>query len=256
MPSLRELQLGFGHALLGGPGESAVAAIAEDGLPAPARLAIYRHHVLATLAGVLESAYPVVRRLVDARFFAYAADEFVRRHPPAGPCLVEYGAALPDFLASFPPCRHLAYLPDVARLEWAIHAAHHAPDAVPLAPTALGDIDPARVGDLVLRFDPSVALIASHWPVETIWRAHQTGGEVGRIDVAGAGEHVQVSRAGDDVHVRRLTAAAYALRESLMAGGRLADAAAAALAEDSAFDLAEALHALLQEWPLIGFTLS
>src|SRR5262245_45901708 len=172
MPSLRELQLDFGRALLGGAGERASGAIVDAGLPTGARLAIYRHHVFATLTGALRAVYPVVCRLVDERFFAYAADQFVRRHPPTGPCLVEYGSELPDFLASFPPCRHLAYLPDVARLEWAIHAASHAADAVPLAPTSLADIDPARVGDLVFRFDLSTALVASLWPVETIWRAH------------------------------------------------------------------------------------
>ena len=44
---------------------------------------------------------PVVCRLVDRRFFAYAADPYIRAHPPAGPCLFEYGATFPDFLAAF-----------------------------------------------------------------------------------------------------------------------------------------------------------
>ena len=42
MPSLRELQLDFGRALLGGRGARAAEEIVEDGLPAEARLAIYR----------------------------------------------------------------------------------------------------------------------------------------------------------------------------------------------------------------------
>ena len=255
MPSLRELQIDFGRALLGGRGERATEEIAEDGLPAGARLAIYRHHVLATLTGALLSIYPVVCRLVDERFFAYAADRFVRRHPPEGPCLVEYGAALPEFLASFAPCRHLAYLPDVARLEWAIHAAQHAADAVPLATASLGDVDPDRVGDLVFRFDPSAALVASPWPVETIWRAHQAG-DVAPIAVDGAGQRVQVWRRGDDVSVCPLTAPVHAFRQALLEGRRLADAVAAATGTDPAFDVAASLHALFRESILTGFTLS
>jgi hypothetical protein len=255
MPLLRELQLDFGRALLGGNGARVATEIVDGGVPPEARLAIYRHHVLTTLSAVLKSAYPVVCRLVDERFFAYAADHFVRRHPPSRPCLTEYGSALPDFLAGFEPCRHLAYLPDVARLEWAIHVAHDAEDAVPLTPASLADLDPSRVGDIVFRLDPSMALIASCWPIETIWRAHQSRDDAGWIRVDAAGQHVQVCRRDDDVDVRPLPVAVHGFRRALLAGARLADAVASATAEDSAFDVPDALHALFQERLLIAFTL-
>jgi len=80
----RELEHDFAAALLGGPEDLVVAQIQADGLDPAARLAIYRHHVLATLTEALEATYPVVVRLVDRRFFAYAADQFIRRPPPAG----------------------------------------------------------------------------------------------------------------------------------------------------------------------------
>ena len=107
MSSPRKLEHDFAAALLGGPEDLVVAEIQADGLDPAARLAIYRHHVLATLTEALEATYPVVVRLVDRRFFAYAADQFIRRYPPAGPCLFEYGEALADFLATFPASRHL-----------------------------------------------------------------------------------------------------------------------------------------------------
>jgi hypothetical protein len=131
MPSLRELQAGFRAALLEDTPASLTELIAGDGLAPEARLAIYRHHVLTTLTDVLVGVYPVIRRLVDTRFFAYAADTFIRACPPASPVLSEYGEAFAGFLAGFPPCRALAYLPDVARLEWALHAAGHAEEFVP-----------------------------------------------------------------------------------------------------------------------------
>lgn len=256
MPALRDLQLDFGRALLGGPTDGVTAVIAEDGVPAAGRFAIYHHHVLATLTTALQSVYPVVCRLVDERFFGHVADRFIRRHPPAGPCLAEYGAAFPAFLADFPACRHLAYLPDVARLEWAIHLARHAEDAVPLISTALADIDPERVGDLAFRFDPALALVASQWPVEAIWRANQMVGDVDAVDLAAGGAWLQVHRHDDDVVVQALTPAAYAFRRALADGRRLADAVASAAGDDPAFDLVEALHALFREHVLTGFTLS
>src|SRR5262245_2320467 len=126
MSALGDLQASFRDAILSGDARDVARLIVPDGLSPGARLQIYGHHVLDTLTAVLASTFPVVRRLVDARFFAYAADTYIRQHPPGGPCLAEYGATLPTFLADFPPCRAHAYLPDVARLEWAIHTARHA----------------------------------------------------------------------------------------------------------------------------------
>lgn len=254
MPALRDLQRDFGRALLGGPVDAVAGVVVNDGVPAPARLGIYRHHVLESLTAVLRSTFPVVCRLVDRPFFDYAADGFIRRHPPAGPCLGEYGAAFAPFLADFPPCRHLAYLPDVARLEWAIHRAQHADDAVPLRAGALAEIDPERVGDLTFRFDPSLALVASSWPIDAIWRAHQTTGEIDPVDLDAGGAFVQVHRADDGVLVRALTPDVHAFRRVLAGGGRLAVAVAAAAVPT--FDLVEALHALFHEDILTGFTLS
>ena len=92
-------------ALLGGDERAAVAAIHSDAPSAAARLAIHRHHVSHSLTRALESTFPVVVRLVDPRFFRYAADAYIRGHPPAGPCLFEYGATFAGFLAGFAPAR-------------------------------------------------------------------------------------------------------------------------------------------------------
>src|SRR5262245_15669596 len=132
VPALADLQTAIRDALLGGDPLAAASQVWGDGLEPDARLRIYQHHVATTLTTALESIFPVVRRLVDARFFAYAADSYVRQHPPSQPCLVEYGASLPAFLAVFPPCQTLAYLPDIARLEWAILVARQADDGEPL----------------------------------------------------------------------------------------------------------------------------
>src|SRR5262249_5105660 len=140
MPALRDLQLAVRDAILGDDGEAAAHHIAGDRLAPEARLEIYRHHVFTTLTSALEATYPVICRLVDHRFFAYAEARYMRAYPPTGPCLFEYGATFPDFLAVFPPCRDLGYLRDVARLEWAMNLALHAEDST--------GVDPARLGEL------------------------------------------------------------------------------------------------------------
>src|SRR5947209_10624672 len=132
MPTLLELQLQLRRAVLGGDTAALVGTICGDGIDPAARLQIYRYHAFATLGAVLEGNFPVVSRLVDKRFFAYAAHEYLREHPPNSRCLVEYGGDFADFLAGFEPCKDLPYLAEVARLEWALNTAATVRRASPL----------------------------------------------------------------------------------------------------------------------------
>ena len=174
MPALRELQVAFLRAMFGPDEPELLKAIAGDGLLPAARLQIYRHHVLTSLTDVLQATFPVVCRLVDERFFRYAADAYMRQYPPEAPGLFEYGAYFPAFLAAFPACRHLEDLADVARLEWALNTALHAEVRAPLDPAELGGLAPHNVAQLTFQFDPSVTLLDSPWPIDQIWRANQT----------------------------------------------------------------------------------
>ena len=244
MPPLRELQTGFRAALLEGDEHGLSDAIRADGIRATARLAVYRHHVFTTLTAALQSTYPVVTQLVDPRFFGYAAHAYIRVHPPAGPCLFEYGAGMPDFLERFEPCRHLAYLPDVARLEWAMSCALHATDATTIEPAAL-------LAGAEVRLHPSVTLLSSVWPVDAIWRVNQPEADDASVDLATGGVCLQVWRAGDDVVFRTLAPAAFAFRGTLARGRSLGDAAAAALDADPAADLAVLLREALDEEVLV-----
>jgi len=253
MLALPELQRAFGAAILTGDAGALADAIEGDGLPAAARLQIYRNHVLDSLTEVLKATYPVICRLVDERFFGYAADRYIRSHPPSGPCLFEYGETFPSFLEGFPPCRDLAYLPDVARLEWAASVALHADDLPALAVAALGEIPAVRLPGLRLRLHPSLSLHASPWPVDLIWRANQPDREpAGIVDLGAGSACLEVRRSGDDVVLRRLDAAAFTLRRALLEGGSLGDAAAAS-AVDSGVDFGAALFELFGEGMVVGF---
>jgi hypothetical protein len=261
MLALRELQAAFRGVLLdardGEPVGPMGAEILADGLSAESRLAVYRHHVLATLTSVLNEAYPVVARLVGEDFFAYAADAFVRRHPPGTPCLFEYGAGFADFVAAFPPCRDLAYLPDVARLEWAMHAALHAEDTRAADLDGLREISPDALGGVTLRVDPSLTLVSSPWPVDVIWRANQPGADSNAtIDLGTGGVRIEIRRLGADVVWRTLPGPDHAFRAALASGRALEASADAALALDADFDLTRALATLFDEGLVVGVEVS
>ena len=242
---LPELQHAFRAAMLDDDARAVVGHVCADGLEAPARLAVYRHHVFTSLTAALEATYPVVVRLVDARFFRFAANRYIRMHPPTSPCLFEYGAALPDFLAAFAPSQPLAYLPDVARLEWAMNVALHAPDAAPVERAAL-----ARRARIALH--PSITLLRSPWPVDAIWRANQSDAVEDCVDVGSGETRLQVWRAGDDVLFRALSPAAFVLRQAIERTGSLEDAAAETLALEDGVDLGAYIVELLAEEVLIA----
>jgi len=256
MLALHDLQRVFKDGLLADDKETVLAHITGDGLDPRARLAIYRYHVLTTLTATLESAFPVVCQLVDKRFFAYAADTFIRQHPPGGPCLVEYGAVFPEFLEGFPPCQGHPYLPDVARLEWAVHQASQ----VEVRPLDRARFDAIPLDDLpALRFsmDPTLSYVSSPWPVDKIWRAHQDGAEPAELlDLSAGGACLEVRGVADGVSVRVLDPAAYALRRALAVGVTLEKAAGEALAVDPSYDLIAAIRQLFQDQMFTDFALS
>jgi hypothetical protein len=250
MSLLSELQASFCMAMLAGDDATVSEWIVEDGISAAGRLDIYRHHVLTSLTNVLASTYPVIVRLVDRRFFDYVADRFVRSHPPAGPCLFEYGADFPQFLTTVPACAHLEYLPDVARLEWAMDAALWAPEARPFDRTVLANDD---VHALTFRLDPSVTLLRSSWPVDQLWRANQVDADPDTtVDLDSGGALLEIRRLGDDVVFRRLAPAVFAFREALARGATLEAAVTAALGTADGFDVAAAVTALLDDAVLVA----
>jgi hypothetical protein len=250
MPNLLELQLQLRRAVLGGEAAALAAAIRGDGLDPAARLRIYRNHAFATLGAVLESTFPVVCRLVDKRFFEYAAREYLRGHPPHSRCLVAYGADFADFLAGFEPCMDLPYLADVARFEWALKMAAMVRQEAPLPIEGLAGVPLKGASLLKMSLQPSVSYFASGWPIDAIWLANQHK-EVRTVDLASGGTTVEMRRADEGFSWQRLAPGAFAFRRAL-AEGRALGTAAATAATDPGFDLAAALDHLFAEGLVVG----
>src|SRR5262249_57293234 len=84
--------------------------------------------------------------------------------------LNRYGGEFPNFLRDLPAAATVAYLADVARLEWAVHCAIHAPDIKPLELAALAAVKPVDQGRVSFIAHPSVHLLRVDHPVDVIWR--------------------------------------------------------------------------------------
>lgn len=114
MSSLRSLQIMIQTAVL--QREQSSLIISEN-----FRLAIYRNSVRIKHFQALKKIYPTVYKLVGADFFKQLSKEYQMAHPSSHWSLSEFGRMLPHFLLSYHRVQHLAYLPAVSRLEWAIH---------------------------------------------------------------------------------------------------------------------------------------
>lgn len=207
------------------------------------RFAVYRNNVMVGLVCALEARFPATRKITGADFFKGAARLFAAAQPPHSPLMMFYGDEFPAFLADFEPAREVPYLTDVARLEAARTRAYHAADAKPLLPAALSGGLPDALAGMRFVLHPSVEIVASDYPIVTIWAMNS-----GEIDLAPItdwrGEDALVSRPGFDVEVRRLPPGAMTFLQGLGSGTALGAAAQAALAENPSFDLAGNLAAL------------
>jgi hypothetical protein len=252
MPTLLEAQRAMRTWLVDGE-RGVAAALLADGIT-PDRLDIYRNTFVANATRALRLNYPAVHRLVGDAFFEAAAAEFVKQHPPRSACFDQYGEAFAAFLAAFPAASALAYLADVARLEWAVSRAIHAEDVEPLdlaRLTALSGEDQARVSFVP---HPSVSLLSLATPADAIWRAVLAGDDaaLATVDAAAGPVRLLVERSERGPEVRRLDAAAWHFAAELCCGFPLA----IVLAELSGASAEEALATHLAAGRFVDFRLA
>jgi Putative DNA-binding domain len=252
MLPLHELQRDFCRAVTGNCPGPLQALICKDGLDPLMLLSIYRNSVLTRLTDALAAVYPVVCQLVDRRFFVYAADTFIRGYPPAKTSLVEYGADFARFLANFPPAAELGYLPDIARLEWSIHRVLHAELPQPISIGVFAEIE-KDPGQVRLRIAPSARFVASSYPIDEIWAAHQGSGSLTGVRFSGVGVRLQVDR-GNGLRLLELDAATWEFRARLADEEILADTIAAATSVSAHFDFVSALSSVFADGLVVGFT--
>ena len=256
MPSLVEIQRGVAAATISG-GAAALAGlgIVAGTMSAEARVDVYRNNVFGNYRKTLAATFPVVRQLVGAAFFNAAVDAYVRAYPSTRGDVNRYGDDLAHFLAAYEPARMLAYLPDIARLEWAIDQAAIAADAPPFDLAALAALPEDAHAGLRFVLHPSAQLVESHYPILHIWQVNQPDFEgPAEVDLREGGDSLLVVRGGErGVDLERLTPGEAALLDGFAAGGTLALAAGLATEAEPSFDLPAALRRYVANHLLAAF---
>lgn len=250
MPTLLEVQNAMRKSLVDRDDEDASALLAGR-VPAD-RLDIYRNTFIIGATNALRLSYPAVHRLVGQDFFAGAAAVFIAGNPPQSANLGHYGAELPGFLQHFPAAAGLAYLPDVARLEWAVSRAIHAADRAPLALSELAALAPQDHGALRFVPHPSISLLRVSYPVDVIWCAvlDRDDAALAALDLHPAPIHLMVQRLPTGVEVMRLDQSEWLFAAALCAGQPLQ----AALDSVPGLDATAQIASHLAAGRFVGFT--
>jgi hypothetical protein len=243
--ALRDLQAAFAAHITGDDSADLVAAVASDTIPAAARLSVYRHHVFESLGTALAATFPTVQALVGTDFFRGLARAFVGHALPSQPVLTEYGADFPAFVADYAPARDLPYLADVARLDWALNLAFHAPLGDRLQAEDLSALPAERLPSMSLALAAGVALVSSRYPLDRIWETSQPGAAGETVDLNSGASNLLIFRRPDDAAFVSLSAGEAAFMAALTAGMSLERAAAAAFQADPAFELSTSFARLL-----------
>jgi hypothetical protein len=253
--SSAERERAFAAALLD-PGRPVPPGLTgPDGEPSPKRFSVYRNNVMVGLIDALAANFPAVCRIGGEAFFRAMARAFVTGRPPSSPILLDYGAAFPDFIASFEPAAPLSYLADVARIERAWIEAYHSREAEPLSPAAFAGVPVEHVSDLRLELHPSLRIVRSMLPALTIWRMNIGDGVPGPVDLDAGGEDALVLRPAAVVEVRAMPPGGAELVAALAGGGSLGAATKSAIRASPAFDLATHLAALIGAGAFTGYRL-
>jgi len=217
--------------------ERFLARLLEPDAPRDTRLAVYHRTTMAARMGALAAAYPVVQRLVGGAFFEEAARVHAAATPSRSGDLHDYGARFPGFIAAYAPAAALAYLPEVARLEWAVHESRHAADGEPFDFAALARVAPDELAGVAIVLRPAVRLLSSSHPVLAIWEANQEGRD-GTPERTHGAQRVIVRRVDHEVRPIEADSASWLLLGILGAGGTLGDAMEALAHGDGPLDAA------------------
>lgn len=144
---------------------------------------IHRNNWRCNLRGALRTGYPVIERLVGAKFFDYCADCYIDAQPSRSSNLEHYGAEFSLFLRDFPAAQSLPYLSDVAALEFAIEQLLTSPA------------------------DDGQAFVRSRFPILKIWQFNQPDAASDEtIDLDSGGDALRVYRAGLNVLIEKVDA--------------------------------------------------
>ena len=209
-------------------------------------------NAVASPIEILVARFPVVRRLLGDESFGVMARRFIIREPSRSATLLHYGETFPSFLRGLGETASIEYVADIAELEMVQGRAYHAADALPIGAQAFSSLRSERYDGRRVVLHPSVFLVASRFPIVTIWKNNQPDGENGMIE-RWRPESALVARPYLDVEVRCLPRGGHAFISALSERHTMATAVRTGKTATPDFDIASNLAILRDANIVVGF---
>lgn len=213
----------------------------------PAACRQYRNNSRGARKAALTSVYPVCRRVVGDACFDGLARRYVETAPSTCSDLNRYGKGFAAFIAAAADAQAvlagIAWVADLARLEWLMHRMSYSEDDMPCGDPVAPD-QPAMLVPLVSR---QLRWMRSGWPVHRVWDAQRASGEPPSVVMQQGDYCLLVQRQGFDVWVREIDHDCWALLDCCARGSTLGE-----LTTEPAFDLAHFETLIRQRW-IVGY---
>jgi hypothetical protein len=251
MLSLAETQLWIRRAVVDGDA-AGIPPQLIGGRDPRRRLAIHQRHYRSSLVAAIRTKFPATAWLLGMPFLEEAAQEFVWQHPPATPCIAEYGEEFPRFLSTYLGGARVPYLCSFAELEWHLGQVAIAVDQPALALDAFSTVEINTLMDTSLMLQAGLRYLHASWPVDELMKLYLTDTAPSEYRLVSENIWLEVQGARGDFYFSRLDAAEFAFRKALLLGESIGNAAEQALGVDVGFDIGRAFATLIDSGRVIG----
>ncbi|NIB40761.1 DUF2063 domain-containing protein [Pseudomaricurvus alkylphenolicus] len=189
-------------------------------------LRVYQNNLLATAARALSVTYPVVDQLLGDEAMRVLTRGLLRESPPSTGDWADWGSDLGELILTTPLAQEHPFLFDVATLEWQLHEASRSLDQA-LEVGSLSLLADSPIEKLHIQLASSIHVMASDYPVDIIWRAHQdndlnTHNLADELQAHQGRCYLIIHQQDDRPRLQRMTAAEYLwladIREGLSLG--------------------------------------
>ncbi|MDE0310171.1 MAG: DNA-binding domain-containing protein [Acidiferrobacterales bacterium] len=242
---LRELQTRFCQQVLFGEQTGVDSLVHPGEFTSERRLQIYGNNIRSTLTESLQSIYSATEAIVGRDYFKMLARQYLVDFPPEQGSIHQFGDQFAQFVKTFEGLEKIAYLTDIASIDWAYHTAFHAPSAPSVSVSCLARFTPDDYENLLLHRHPSVTVVSSSFPIFDIWNYAQNESEdISVPDINAAAQNVLIVRNDLTVEVINLDKELSVLLDMCSENRTLGFMLGCVIDSNSTYNLEVGLHTL------------
>ncbi|MES2961934.1 MAG: DNA-binding domain-containing protein [Pseudomonadota bacterium] len=167
--NLQNLQKNFANHIFTKADKKILSQVSYSTHEALERLNIYRNNVLGNFESVLNSIFPVTKKILGAEKFEELSQKYYRKFPSKSGDLNEYGKEFPKLLKNQEPL----YSKDLAQLELLYHQAFFAKKTKEFDLKSFKKIAPENLANLIFIIDPAANLFTSKFAIFSIWKSEK-----------------------------------------------------------------------------------